>query len=758
MHRTTDVGGSGVSPADADSGVGGHEVVLGGPPLHWHQGLPLGNGDLGAMVWGDGNPLALTLDKSDLWDLRSNTDYVRDPDYNYASLRRLMAEKRHAEVAEIFEERTRRDNPIGPTKISIGRAELHLGEGSAYEGRLDLKGAAVRAVVRTQAHERLVTAFVHRGRNVLCMRCEPCPEGRLLDVVPLSDLNEDLARLQHPKPKREEDGAVRILVQHIPPDLWYAVVWNAVGPDFFLCVETGGSFEAARSKAMETWRQAHDAGFETLHEEHEAGWAEFWAASAVRLPEPHLELLWYYGLYLLASSARRGSPPPGLQGLWAMDGVIPPWRGDYHADMNVQETFWPACASGHLDLLDSWCDLMRECIGVAQAFTRRFFATEGTFWLCSFLPQYTIVHGWAPVQFAWSNSGWLAWLVWLRWRYSMDVAWLAQVGYPLVSEVFRFYAANLKEEEDGFLHVPLSSSPEYADNRPEAWQKDPNIDLALIRRCCDWVVEMEGALGQSALSSEAVRVRERLVPYALTPEKELCLWPGKALDESHRHPSHLMAIHPAMELTLDGPDDARAIIDASVAQYLSLGEYLWAGHTYAQLVSFAAVIGRGAWAYQNLRCFSHHWIGPNGLHFNRYFGEEGRSAFKPKTGDGPPGPFTMEASCAISAGISDMLVQGWNDVVRIFPAVPEHWTEVAFRDLLTEGAFRVSAVRWGGRTRWVRVAAGVERTLRLRDPFCGEPAIITGCSARTEEGLIVCDLKKGQEVVLSLDGTAQDAA
>ncbi len=121
-----------------------------------------------------------------------------------------------------------------------------------------------------------------------------------------------------------------------------------------------------------------------------------------------------------------------------MDGVLPPWRGDYHADMNVQETFWPACASGHLDLLDCWCDFMRECLPRVQQETRRFFGTEGTFWTCAFLPQYTVVSGWHTVQLAWSHSGWLAWLVWLRWRHSMVNDWLAETIYPLVAHVFRF--------------------------------------------------------------------------------------------------------------------------------------------------------------------------------------------------------------------------------------------------------------------------------------------------------------------------------
>jgi alpha-L-fucosidase 2 len=472
-------------------------------------------------------------------------------------------------------------------------------------------------------------------------------------------------------------------------------------------------------------------------------WREFWAGSAVYIPERRMEFLWYFGLYLLASSARRGSVPPGLQGLWPMDGRMPPWRGDYHADMNVQETFWPACATGHLDLLDSWCDLMKDCLEPAREFTRQFFGTEGTYWPCSFLPRYTFVPCWGPVQFAWSNAGWLGWLVWLRWRHSMDTAWLAHTGYPIVSEIFKFYRANLKAEDDGRLHIPLSSSPEYRENKPAAWCKDPNIDIALIRRCCEWVMEMEQAMGKDELSGAARDVRAKLVPYHLTAKKELCLWAGKPLDESHRHPSHLMAIHPAMDLTIEDDANTRAIIEASLQQFFALGQYRWAGHTYGQMCSFAAVVGRAEFAYDCLLHLAEYWLGPNGLHFNRDTRRTGTTCFQ-----GQDLQFTMETNCAACAGISDMLVQGWRDIVRVFPAVPEHWRDVAFRDLLTEGAFRVSAVRQGGQTVWVKIVAGVARTLRLRNPFGDNQIEVTGAELRRQDDLLVAEMQKDQVIIL----------
>ena len=727
-------------------GIHDQRIVYKRAPLQWRHGFPLGNGELGVMVWGDGEPLAFTLDKADLWDLRCNTDYMAHPEFGYAGLQRLVAEERFEEVAEVFEQRQNRDHPLTPTKVSIGRAELRLGEASEYECQLTLSTATVEGRLQSGAREHGIKCFVHRGRNVLCLRVTPVPPDARLTLVPLAEMNESLAKLNHPPPRFEAAGEIRTMVQQIPEGLAYAVAWNDLGPDFLLAAETASSPEEAKAKAEATWRQCAAEGYDALHEEHVRAWDAFWSGSAVHLPEEQMEFLWYHGLYLLASSARQGSVPPGLQGLWAVDGVSPPWRGDYHADMNVQETFWPACASGHLDLLDSWCDLMRDCLEPAREYTRRFFGTEGTFWPCAIFPQHTIGRCWGPVQLAWSHSGWLGWLVWLRWRYSMDAEWLRETGYPLISGIFKFFRANLKLEEDGYLHIPLSNSPEYGDNRAEAWCKDPNVDIALIRRCCDWVVEMEEALGTDELTAAARKVHSQLVPYHLTENKELCLWQGKPLDESHRHPSHLMAIHPAMDLTVDGGEEERRIIEASVEQYLSLGQYLWAGHTYAQMASFAAVLGRAGWAYDCLSEFVEHWVGPNGLHFNRDLWNAGVSAFRVGTDENPP--FTIEANCGISAGISDMLLQGWNDVVRVFPAVPEHWRNVAFRDLLTEGAFRVSAVRQDGRTVWVRVRAGVDRSLRLRNPFGEEVIEPSGVPFKREGDLLIAEMKKGEELAV----------
>ena len=711
------------------------------------------------MLWGDGDPLNLTLDCADLWDLRTDAHSWRDhPSHTYQHLRELIEAQRFDEAEAIFGTPT---NAPTPTKISIGRAVVRIGAATAYDCHLDLDRAMVTGMAQTGLGHVDITAFVHRIRNVVCLRLRPENEQpATLEFLALAEVCKEMAALGHPLPETRTRENTRVWVQQIPEGPAWAMVWNPNGPDFFLAIECGANSAEAEAKAIATWEWAAKCGFDSLRVSHEEAWKEFWDGSAVFLPEPRMEFFWYYGLYLLAASARQGALPPGLQGVWAMDGVMPPWQASYTCDTNVQQTFSPAYAAGHLDLADVWCDYMLECLPQARAYCRQVFGTEGAFWPGGWCGKFALcdTSNWYSGSFAWSTGGWLVWLAWMRWRHSMDRSWLAQTGYPLVAETFKFYRANLVEEEDGYLHVPLSDSPEYRrSNARESFCKDPNVDLALIRRCCDWIVEMEEALGISPLTADARGIKDRLVPYALAEDGALCLWPGKVLDESHRHPSHLMAIHPGMDWTIDDDGETRRRIEASVNQYLGLGTYHWWGWTYAQIAGLAAALGRGEWAYDCLRQFADHWVMPNGLHVNADWREAGHSFFGSTRILGQSAPFTYEANAAVCAGISDMVLQGWRDGVRVFPAVPAHWRELAFRDLITEGAWKVSAVRHRGQTVWVKVVATVPGLLRLLDPFEGETPDVPEGRVVLTEGKYEATLAAGESVVLQRKGYHFDA-
>jgi len=330
---------------------------------------------MGVMLWGDGAPLALTLDHADLWDLRRDESCLDEPGFTYAGLRQCVAAGQFDQAKGLFEDRYAQDNPVGPSKLYGGRAELDLGPARRFEACLDLRRALVSGRLQTPAGTCRFQAFVHRDMNVLCLRLDSARTAPELRVLPLVATGPELARLNLPGAVVSEDAAVTVLSQEVPNSPCYAVAWNRRGPEFRVALETAPTAAAAAAKARATWAQAAGQGFGALLRGHATSWRRFWAGSEVALPEVDLEFLWRDGLYLLACSSWPGGRPPGLQGVWAMDGILPPWRGDCHCDRNVQETFWPAAPSGHLELLDAWCDEMLASAPRATALTQRVFGT-----------------------------------------------------------------------------------------------------------------------------------------------------------------------------------------------------------------------------------------------------------------------------------------------------------------------------------------------------------------------------------------------
>ncbi|MEN6641441.1 MAG: glycoside hydrolase family 95-like protein [Armatimonadia bacterium] len=702
----------------------------------WIDGLPLGNGDIGVMLWGSRTSLKLTLDKSDLWDTRMT--WPEEPDFNYATMRQCAAEGDWERFQWLFEDSVREPNPLAPTKIYFGRAEIALGdEVTRQAGELSFyRGVAELALVADGRPCRL-QAFVHKQRNLLCVGIDGAEIG--ITVHGLAETNPVLAELDSYGPQREG----QTLVQSIPDGPSCAAAWE-VGPEGTLLValETAQTPDAALQLARETLAAGAAAGWEALLVEHEAAWADYWAASGLAVPEKKAEHLWRLGQYLSACSTRQGCLPPGLQGVWQPDGGRPPWHGDYHADMNVQESFWPVYANNHPELGRCLMEFLSGCLPAAKHFCKRFFGWEGAFFPTAFVPGMVFVPGWSTAQFWMGVPGWLAHHMWLQWQYERDELALADHIVPFLREVFKFYEGLLEEGEDGRLHVPLSTSPEMHDNRPEAWHRDTTCDLAIIRNLCGWLIETEAATGEPVLTTRAEAVRGKLAEYPLNSSGGLQLWPGQDYFESHRHPSHLMSIHPFDDLNLDS-EASRAIVQRSMWEFVERGMGRWAGHTFPQSLALAARAGWGEMAREQIRLFHDHFLAANGLHLNGDWRRAGISILGSNV-------FCMEANCGIAGTIPEMLLQSWGGRLRLFPAVPEDWSDAGFHSLRAEGGWLVSAVRRQGRVAAVSIRATVAGQCRLRNPFEGTYRWCGGPVQEDGEDLLV-ELAAGETTLLTAE-------
>ena len=117
-----------------------HDLIYAAPPSEWEEGIPLGNGDMGALIWGDGNPLRITLDKYDVWETRSS--WPQDPQYNYKGLRELVAARRFDDAERIFMGEGRDPRNPAPTRLPMPRLEIDFAaRPRSYAARLHLHGA-----------------------------------------------------------------------------------------------------------------------------------------------------------------------------------------------------------------------------------------------------------------------------------------------------------------------------------------------------------------------------------------------------------------------------------------------------------------------------------------------------------------------------------------------------------------------------------------------------------------------------------------
>ena len=190
------------------------------------------------------------------------------------------------------------------------------------------------------------------------------------------------------------------------------------------------------------------------------------------------------------------------------------------------------------------------------------------------------------------------------------------------------------------------------------------------------------------------------------------------LIESHRHLSNLMGMHPFNLVTTEGTDEDRRVIAASLKQWDAMGTRGWVGYSFSWMACLRARVGDAEAAWKNLEIYLRAFILRNGFHVN---GDQTKSGYTSATYR----PFTLEGNFLAAQAVHEMLLQSWSaspgvvdsEVIRVFPAVPKAWTDASFDDLRAEGGHRVSARREKGATVWLRVTAGRDGVVRIRDTF-----------------------------------------
>jgi alpha-L-fucosidase 2 len=413
------------------------------------------------------------------------------------------------------------------------------------------------------------------------------------------------------------------------------------------------------------------------------------AAYKAGAADNHLEaLMFHYGRYLIISSSR-GSLPANLQGLWN-DSNKPAWYADYHTNINIQMNYWltgPANLTECAQPLFDWTLAMIP--GSRAAFVKEFGEN---------VPGWTMrtsVNTFGGNGWKWNlpASAWLAQHFWEQYAFTGDREFLEKTAWPVFVDVCALWLHKLKEV-DGKLVVPDGWSPEHGP-REDGVAHDQQLVWDLFTN----TIEAAGILGKSdPLVGKIKAAREKLLGPQIGSWGQIMEWTTERpeLEKSgHRHSSHLFGLHPGRQFTSQGTSDLFKAAAVSLEARGTSGDSRrsW---TWPWRMAMWGRLGRPDKAGEMMRGLLVH----NTLD-NLFTSHP---------------PFQIDGNLGITAGVCETLLHSHEGEISILPAPPVQWKSGSFRGLLARGGFEVDATWKDGKLVSSRLLSKLGNPAVLRMP------------------------------------------
>ena len=689
----------------------------------WDEAIPLGNGMLGALIWQKNDHLRFSLDRADLWDLRPMEGLHRK-EFSYQWVVDQIKKKDYAPVQKYFDEPYNKEP--APSKIPGGALEFDTKNwGNVQSVHLYLKNALCEV---KWANGTILKTFVHAIAPVGWFRFEnirtnlipqliaPKYQGKInVSGDPVS--GDDLSRLGYVQGTiKQQKNSITYMQQGWGGFSYQINVrWKKIDEttiEGVWSISSQYSDKKINIVASEISKQSLERGYAVDYVLHKSWWKNFWSKSAIHVPDTLLEKQWYLEQYKFGSASRKGAPPISLQAVWTADnGRLPPWKGDYHNDLNTQLSYWPAYSGNHLEEAMSFLDFQEKNKANYERYTKLYFGKNGLAIPGVTTLDGTEMGGWVQYALSPTISSWLGHHYYLQWKYSMDRNFLLKKAYPMVKDAATFIENITVIDSTGHRKLPYSSSPEINDNDITAWfEQNTNYDLSLMKFIFKAAAEMANELG---LKSEVLHWRKVFAQYgdfALSPANELMFSPTMPYNQSHRHFSNMMGIYPLGLIKWEDGSKAQSIIKNSIHLLDSIGPAYWCGYSYSWMANMKARAKDGEGAAKDLTIFAKAFCSINSFHLNGDQTKSGYSRFQYR-------PFTLEGNFAFAAGFQEMLLQSYAGFIEILPAVPSEWATISFENLRAEGAFLVSIKKAGGLVNEVKVVSEKGGDTKLKLPF-----------------------------------------
>jgi hypothetical protein len=687
-------------------------IILDRVPRNFCEGPFWGNGVMGAVLYIQGTNLCFTIDHVKLWELRETL-----PDTPRATFEEILQNKEkyiagdpeYVAPTDIFQ------SAIGRTKLPGLAVGITLpAEVSEFYSETDMENACTHLQLRLK-NDMILSGKVWLDScdNVLCASFDGNSSKDLILHAIGWDLDSPklqvLKRWEYKECEQIYDQTRFAMTQEFSGD--QVAVLNAEHYyennvlSFVVSIdiedkEQEGFLRKQESEHLKRYCKEIPAHFI----DHCKDWNTFWTGFDITLPDERLQMAFDIEMYKLYCNERANSMPVTLQGVWNNNTRMPAWYGDLHNDLNVQACYWAAFKTGNAGLVRPYIDYYSKAMKRLQVRAEKLFgikdaihiptmmAPDGTGAASEWCYWNTIL---GPELFVTTDFCWF-------YKYTQDKEALQSKIYPFLVGVARLYRGIAVKKEDGYLHIPYTSSPEIAKNHEMLMLDDATFVISALHYLLNNIAEYADILQVDA--SEWIEFERELVQVQPT-KNGLPLFPEVDLFESHRHFCQLYPIYPLCEEAHN--ELAQKSLDAAINQ----GFTEFAAFSFPYLSIMASRCSRGNMARTMLEIYCMVFRSRNSFTVNGDPYQNGVLRISDTNAGEDADAFTLESGFFIPAALCEMFVHRVKNNVWLMAGIPDEWKSCSCSGLAIEGDHRISIEQEDYRISKVELVAGSSETL-----------------------------------------------